>query len=112
MESLTFTQIGMFIGGLVVIGGLAVVIKVLFTRQPPLHREYVDRESYKEDQDRINAEFARQARGRKEHYEKIEGMGRDIASLQTETRTQGMQLSNLDTKIDRILERLPPKPTK
>lgn len=116
MPNFTSDQFATFVAIAVFLLGAVALVFTVFKRQPPLHKEYVDRESYTKDREQISAEFGRQARNRKELYDKVEDMSveneklrGEVAVLRAETQAQTRQLTNLDGKMDQVLLRLPRK---
>lgn len=105
MEPVSFIQIGIFIACLLILLGGAVGFKML-QRNPPLHREFVDRETYDKDQRTIAEQHRQQAVSRKAIYLELESQGKQIAALQAETSHQTRALHALDTKIDNLPERM------
>lgn len=73
----------------------ALILKQLFWRDPPLHREYVDRESYLRDREEMRSELSRNASARKTNYERLEEQGRDISSLQTQVTEQSGAIAEI-----------------
>ena len=91
----------------------ALVIKQLFQRDPPLHREFVDQESYKRDREEIRQELSRNSSARKTNYERLEQLGREIASNQMEVAGQREAIAELSeitrensSKTDTVLGEL------
>ncbi|MGH8019580.1 MAG: hypothetical protein ACREIA_15125 [Opitutaceae bacterium] len=111
------------LGLLALIGGAKLVVDLINgikrmrgtapTPQPFIVRsdaEYIQRPEYDRDRKELREELARHARNRKEHYEKVEALSCEIASLKTATNLQSAQIHTIDGKVDRVLDRLP-KPT-
>ena len=84
---------------------VAVGIKTLFQREPPLHREFVSREQCEKQHLAISAELGRHAASRKGIYEKIEEMDRHAAER---TEMLRMEIKNdnrgIHERINQILE--------
>lgn len=110
MESVTSTQIGIFIGCLIVLVSFASALKNLFTRQPPLHREYVDRVSYEADKKKLEDEQARQSRNRKERYvieeSREQARAAAIADLKARSEAQGEAIKQLSGEVGEIQTRI------
>lgn len=120
MESVSFTQVGVFIGCLIVLVGLALAIKSFFHRDPPLHREYVGRAEHDrlservdgiEEQIRLGFEKADQKRSISvaNMYDEIREMNVRLAQTSEKANLTYAQLQNLDTKMDEVLQKLPRK---
>lgn len=111
MESVSFTHIGIFIGCLAVLFGLALVIKQLLQRDPPLHREYVDRVSYDRDREEIRSQLAAMEQASKYSraaiYDKLNEQSRQLAQTSEKSDLTYAQVQNLDAKMDQVLQRLP-----
>ena len=54
MESVTATQIGVFIGCLIALLGLVALIKQIFTRSPALHQEFASKKELTELNEQFN----------------------------------------------------------
>jgi septal ring factor EnvC (AmiA/AmiB activator) len=106
MDTVSPAQIGAFIACLIVLLGLALTIKNLFQRTPPLHQEFVAKAQYEKDQASVQEEFRRQAVSRKSLYERVEQLGHEQAAIKAETQAQTRSLHALDTKIDNLPERI------
>lgn len=103
--SFTAGQLAAFLGIVAFLLGLVLLSRKVFGHDPALHKEYVSRADHEKLERELKADLAKQAGARKGIYEKIEAQGRDIASLKSETTSQTRQLSTMDAKIDRLLER-------
>jgi hypothetical protein len=57
--------------------------------------------------DAMTREVSSQAGKRKAIYEDLEQLGKDMAGLKADNTTQTRQLFNVESKVDRILERMP-----
>jgi predicted Holliday junction resolvase-like endonuclease len=110
MESVTFTQFGVFVGCIVVLLGIAATVKSLFTRQPPLHREYVDRATYEADKKKLDDEQARQSRNRKERYnleeQREQARTAAIADLKARSEAQGEAIRQLSGEVSEMQGRI------
>lgn len=110
MESVSFTQFGVFVGCIVVLLGIAATVKSLFTRQPPLHREYVDRASYEADKKKLEDEQARQSRNRKERYnleeQREQARAAAIADLKARSEAQGEAIRQLSGEVGEMQGRI------
>lgn len=111
MESISFTHIGIFIGCLVVLVVLALSLKQLLQRDPPLHREYVDRMSYDRDREETRAQLTAMEQASKFSraaiYEKLNEQSRQLAQTSEKSDLTYAQVQNLDAKMDQVLQRLP-----
>ena len=83
---------------------------------PPLHKEYVSRESFSALEGRLNSlavEFDHHAAdnarassaSREKIYESIRALERGVAGLQKESELLTQRLHHLDAKLDRLIER-------
>lgn len=106
MQSVTFSQIGAFLACLVVILGIAVAIKLLFTRTPPMHREYLTREDHEQFRKETNDELKRHAARRAEIYDEQKRQGAALAGLQTETSNQTETLKEVKAEQAKIRDRI------
>ncbi|ACB76689.1 hypothetical protein [Opitutus terrae] len=107
METVSFTQIGVFIGCLIVLVALAAAVKSLFHREPPLHREYITRDEVEKIEKRLTDDLTKQAGSRKDIHKDIDQLRVGQGRLEVKTEELGKQLTNLDDKMDRVLLRLP-----
>ena len=103
----TASQLGAALAIVAFLGGLALVLKSLFAHQPPLHKEYATRAEVEKLEKKLEADSAKQASSRKGIYADLEEQGRDVAALKAEFGAVKGHLSNLDSKIDQVLLRLP-----
>lgn len=119
MQSITFAQIGLFVACLIVLIGVAVGLKLLFSRNPPLHKEYISREEHlataaridKERADlalKMDAELGRERGARKQIHQDIAVLqtGVEIVRLQNEEQSKriGEMRGDQITIRDRIDE--------
>lgn len=111
----------------------ALVLKQLFQRDPPLHREFadrvscekihgvlesrmgdfVDRDQYQRDRAEIMEELKRNAGARKTNYDRLEQLGREISATQAEVKKQGEAIADVgevtrenSSKTDTVLGEL------
>lgn len=89
----------------------ALVIKQLFQRDPPLHREFVDRVSYDRDRAEIRDQLACMESASKVSraaiYERLNEQRQQLASTAEKAELTYAQVQNMDSKMDQILQRLP-----
>jgi DNA-binding transcriptional regulator YbjK len=89
----------------------ALVIKQLFHRDPPLHREYVDRVSYDRDREETRAQLTAMEQASKFSraaiYEKLNEQSLQLAQTSEKSDLTYAQVQNLDAKMDQVLQRLP-----
>jgi tetrahydromethanopterin S-methyltransferase subunit G len=118
METVSASQIGAFIGCLVVLAGLALTIKRLFTREPPLHREYASRDDHRQLSARVDniEELIRdgfekidQKRSKSVAgiYDEIREMNTRLAQTSEKANLTYAHLQTIDTKMDQVLQKLP-----
>ena len=114
----TAGQLGAFVGILLLILGVVIAWRQVFSANPPLHKEYATKTDMrdahgrmKREREEVDAEILRvenEFKARMLRSEERIGATREtIASLQAETTNQTRSLHVLDGKVDRILERLP-----
>lgn len=89
----------------------ALVLKQLFQRDPPLHREYVDRASYDRDREETRSQLTNMEQASKFSraaiYEKLNEQSRQLAQTSEKSDLTYAQVQNLDAKMDQVLQRLP-----
>lgn len=107
----SYHAIGWVLAALFALATGALVVKQLFQRDPPLHREFVDRVSY----DRDRAEIRDQLSGmehaskisRSAIYEKLNEQRQQLDRTAEKSELTYAQVQNLDSKMDQVLQRLP-----
>ncbi len=101
METVTFSQIGIFVACLIVILGAAVAFKLL-QRDPPLHKEYMTRDQHAELKREIEKLDNERRVSVARLHEETKALSVDIAALKNETGHQTRQLMLLDQKIESL----------
>jgi hypothetical protein len=93
-------DLGIFVGCLAVLLVIAAALKKLTHREPPLHREFASKEEHDALSERTQHDI-------EQIYNLIREQGTQLARFAQKAETTYSQLNILETKIDRILERLP-----
>lgn len=106
MESVTFLQVGIFIGCVAFLVALAVGIKVLLQRDPPLHKEYVAKADHDKFRDEMTAELKRHAARRVEIYDEQKRQSVQLVRLETLSQQQGSDIAALKTQAAELQERV------
>jgi septal ring factor EnvC (AmiA/AmiB activator) len=106
MQSVTFTQVGVFIGCLIVLLGVAVALKLLLRAEPPLHKEYVSKADHDRDFKLLHDDLTKGASSRKEMHEKMEEQSGAIAELRSETQSQTRDLEQVKKQISAVSNRI------
>jgi Skp family chaperone for outer membrane proteins len=105
----TFTpgELAAWLGIAVFILSAIVLARKVFGHEPALHKEYATRSELQKMERELKDDLTKQAGARKGMHQQIEQLGRDQAKLEAQNEFQIKQLTNLDGKIDRLLERMP-----
>lgn len=73
---------------------------------PPLHKQYVDLNTYKDDMGTINVRFSRAAESRKEIHGEVGKVREEIAAIKTDNTSQTRQLQQLQAAVENMPERI------
>ena len=99
METVTTTQIGIFIGCIIVLAGLALVLKQLFQLDPPLHKEYVSRAEHEALEEKMDIRLTAISKSGTESREK---MHKEIESLKVGVEVVKAQNSQQSAALGEI----------
>jgi hypothetical protein len=86
--------------------GIAVAVKLLIKREPPLHREFVAQGDCEKQHTEVRTALARDAFARKGIYESLTAQGVDIAGVKIELGAHTNALSDLKQQITRTEDRI------
>jgi len=73
---------------------------------PPLHKQYVDLDTYKDDMTTINVRFSRAAESRKVIHGEVGKVREEIASIKTDNISQTRELQNLRASVEAMPHRI------
>lgn len=98
MQSVSFFQIGVFVGCVIVIVGLALGLKLLLQRNPPLHKEYISREEHAAFAKKVDDELGRERGARKKIHEEISALTSAVEVVKEQNIQQSRSLSDIKTE--------------
>jgi len=106
MDSVSPSFIGLIVLVIALLVPAAAGLKSLFTRSPRLQDEFVTKEEYRRQQEKVDAELARQSASRKGIYEKMEAQSKSISAIDANMTQHGRDLEALNSNLAEVNERI------